>query len=50
MALAYVLSHPLHMFAVVGCATFDKLAENVGALSLKLDDASLDWLSSGKKN
>jgi aryl-alcohol dehydrogenase-like predicted oxidoreductase len=47
VALAYVLGHPLHIFAVVGCTTFDKFAEDVGALSLVLDGATLRWLSSG---
>ncbi len=47
VALAYVLAHPLHMFAVIGCTTFDKFAENVGAVSLKLDEATRSWLSSG---
>jgi aryl-alcohol dehydrogenase-like predicted oxidoreductase len=39
VALAYVLGHPLHMFAVVGCTTFDKFAKNVGALSLNLGES-----------
>ena len=45
VALAYVLCHPLHAFAVVGCTTFEKFAENVTALSLKLDEATLHWLA-----
>jgi aryl-alcohol dehydrogenase-like predicted oxidoreductase len=48
VALAYVLCHPLHAFAVVGCATFEKFAENVAALSLKLDEATLHWLATGR--
>jgi aryl-alcohol dehydrogenase-like predicted oxidoreductase len=48
VALAYVLSHPLHAFAVVGCTTFEKFAENVAALSLKLDEATLHWLATGQ--
>jgi aryl-alcohol dehydrogenase-like predicted oxidoreductase len=48
VALAYVLCHPLHAFAVVGCTTFDKFAENVGALSLKLNEATLHWLATGQ--
>jgi aryl-alcohol dehydrogenase-like predicted oxidoreductase len=47
VALAYVLCHPLHAFAVVGCTTFEKFAENVAALSLKLDEATLHWLATG---
>ena len=48
VALAYVLCHPLHAFAVVGCTTFEKFAENVAALSLKLDEATLHWLATGQ--
>lgn len=47
VALAYVLCHPLHPFAVVGCTSVEKLAENVAALSLKLDESTLRWLSTG---
>jgi aryl-alcohol dehydrogenase-like predicted oxidoreductase len=47
VALAYVLCHPLHPFAVVGCTTFEKFAENIAALSLKLDEATLQWLATG---
>lgn len=47
-ALAYVLCHPLHAFAVVGCTTFDKFAQNVAALSLRLDEAALHWLATGQ--
>lgn len=48
VALAYVLCHPLHVFAVVGCTTFDKFAQNVAALSLRLDQATRHWLASGQ--
>ncbi|BBY06245.1 aldo/keto reductase [Mycobacterium noviomagense] len=47
VALAYVLCHPLHAFAVVGCTTSEKFAENVAALSVKLDEATLHWLATG---
>jgi aryl-alcohol dehydrogenase-like predicted oxidoreductase len=47
VALAYVLCHPLHVFAVVGCTTFAKFAENVAAASLKLDEPTLQWLATG---
>lgn len=46
-ALAYVLRQPLQVFAVVGCTTFEKFAENVAALSLELDEATLHWLVTG---
>lgn len=48
VALAYVLCHPLHAFAVVGCTTFEKFAQNVAALSLRLDEATLPWLATGQ--
>jgi aryl-alcohol dehydrogenase-like predicted oxidoreductase len=48
VALAYVLCHPLHAFAVVGCKTFEKFAENVAAFCLKLDEATLAWLATGQ--
>ncbi|AGZ50301.1 aldo/keto reductase [Mycobacterium kansasii] len=47
VALAYVLCQPLDVFAVVGCKTVEKFAENVGALSLTLDEATLHWLATG---
>ncbi|MEB3981991.1 aldo/keto reductase [Mycobacterium sp. 663a-19] len=48
VALAWVLCHPLHVFAVVGCATAEKFADNVAALSLKLDEPTLRWLETGQ--
>lgn len=48
VALAYVLCHPIHPFAVVGCATLDKFAQNVAALSLRLDEGTLHWLATGQ--
>ena len=48
VALAYVLCHPLHAFAVVGCTTSDKFAQDVAALSLRLDEATLHWLATGE--
>lgn len=48
VALAYVLCHQLQAFAVVGCTTAEKFAENVAALSLKLDEATLHWLATGQ--
>jgi aryl-alcohol dehydrogenase-like predicted oxidoreductase len=48
VALAYVLCHPLRPFAVVGCSTTEKLVENVAALSVKLDEATLEWLATGQ--
>jgi aryl-alcohol dehydrogenase-like predicted oxidoreductase len=48
VALAYVLCHPLHAFAIVGCTTAEKFAQNVAAASLKLDEATLEWLATGQ--
>jgi|SRR5579884_2610984 len=48
VALAYVLCHPLRPFAVVGCTTSEKFAENVAALSVELDEATLHWLATGQ--
>jgi aryl-alcohol dehydrogenase-like predicted oxidoreductase len=48
VALAYVLRHPLQVFAVVGCTTIDNFADNVRASSLKLDQATLQWLATGQ--
>ena len=47
VALAYVLRHPLHAFAVVGCRTIEKFADNVAALSLDVDETTLRWLTTG---
>lgn len=47
VALAYVLSHPFNGFAIVGCATREKLAQDVGALSVRLDEAALRYLVAG---
>lgn len=49
VALAYVLSHPLGAFAVIGCATHEKLAEDARALSLHLDESTLRWLATGRR-
>jgi aryl-alcohol dehydrogenase-like predicted oxidoreductase len=48
VALAYVLCHQLHAFAVVGCTTSEQFADNVVAPSLKLDEATLHWLATGQ--
>ncbi|MBS4729542.1 aldo/keto reductase [Mycobacterium sp. SM1] len=48
VALAYVLRHPLGVFAVVGCTSVEKVDDNVAALSLKLDDSTLRWLATGQ--
>jgi len=44
IALAYVLSQPLNIFALVGCRTGAEFAANLAASSLKLSPAELAWL------
>lgn len=44
VALAYVLNHPFNGFAIVGCTKPENLAQDVGALSLELDDATMRYL------
>jgi aryl-alcohol dehydrogenase-like predicted oxidoreductase len=48
VALAYVLRHRLQLFTVVGCSSLEKFADNVCALSLKLDEETLGWLATGQ--
>ncbi len=50
VALAYVLSHPLSVFAVVGCTTHDNLVHDAGSSSLKLDEETLRWLATGRNS
>lgn len=50
VALAYVLCHPLHAFAVIGSTSPEKLADSIGATSLKLDEATLRWLATGQRS
>lgn len=44
VATAYVMSYPLNIFALVGCATPDEYKANMEALSTKLTPAELAWL------
>jgi aryl-alcohol dehydrogenase-like predicted oxidoreductase len=44
IALAYVLSQPLNIFAVVGCQTPAEFATNVAASELQLSPDELAWL------
>ncbi|MCW5852088.1 MAG: aldo/keto reductase [Anaerolineae bacterium] len=44
IALAYVLSQPLNIFALVGCATPDEFRANVEAASVRLTPAEMAWL------
>jgi len=44
IATAYVMSYPLNIFALVGCAHADEYKANMEALSLKLTPAEVAWL------
>ena len=44
IATAYVMSYPLNIFALVGCATPAEYKANMEALSLKLTPTELAWL------
>lgn len=44
IATAYVLSTPLNIFALVGCATGDEFRDNVAASTLRLTPAEIAWL------
>ncbi len=44
IALAYVLSYPLNIFAIVGSATADEVAGNVAAMNLELTEGEMGWL------
>jgi aryl-alcohol dehydrogenase-like predicted oxidoreductase len=48
VALAYLLSQPLRIHALVGCNTGAEFAENVGASALQLTPAELAWLEHGQ--
>jgi 1-deoxyxylulose-5-phosphate synthase len=47
IALAYVMSQPLNIFALVGCNNVGEFRDNVAALSLKLTPEQLAWLEEG---
>ncbi len=44
VALAFVLSQPLNVFTLVGCASGDECRANLEALALKLTPEEIDWL------
>ena len=44
VALAYVLSQPMNIFALVGCRTADEFSANAKALEVKLTKAEMAWL------
>ncbi|HNP70739.1 MAG TPA: aldo/keto reductase [Kouleothrix sp.] len=47
VALAYVLSQPLEVYALVGCQTGAEFRENAAACDLRLTPAELAWLEEG---
>jgi aryl-alcohol dehydrogenase-like predicted oxidoreductase len=44
IAMSYVMSQPLDVYALVGCQKASEFVENVEGLSTKLSQAELDWL------
>jgi aryl-alcohol dehydrogenase-like predicted oxidoreductase len=44
VAMAYVMSAPLDIYALVGCATPDEFRANLAASEVKLDEATREWL------
>jgi aryl-alcohol dehydrogenase-like predicted oxidoreductase len=44
VALAYVMSQPLNIYALVGCANADEFAANAAAADLRLSSEELAWL------
>ena len=47
VALSYVLSQPLDIYALVGCRTPQEFADNVEAASVRLSEKEVRWLESG---
>lgn len=45
LALAYILTSPLNVFALVGAANGDEFAENVRAFDIELTDVERAWLN-----
>ena len=44
IALAYVLTQPLDVYALVGCRTVEEFRQNAAALELKLTPGEISWL------
>jgi len=51
VAMAYIMSQPIDVFALVGCRTGDEFAMNTAVLGQKLNGDELDWvdLRSGER-
>jgi aryl-alcohol dehydrogenase-like predicted oxidoreductase len=50
IALAYVLSQPLDIYAIVGCNTGAEFADNLAALDINLSPSELVWLDLRSEN
>ncbi len=50
LALAYVTSQPLDIYALVGCNSGAEFAANIGALNLELSEEECSWLESGDES
>lgn len=44
ISLAYILSHPLNIFALTGCFSKEEFKSNIKVFSFKLDPEHLAWL------
>ena len=44
IAMAYILSQPLNVFAIVGAANRDECEANAAALDIRLSEEELAWL------
>ena len=50
IALAYVLSSPVNVFALTGCRTPAEFAENAAAVDVRLTPDEVRWLETGERN
>ena len=50
IALAYVLSSPVNVFALTGCRTPAEFAENAAAVEVRLTPQEVRWLETGKRS
>ncbi len=48
VAMAYVMSQPLNIFALVGCRTIKEFRDNTAALDVKLTSEEIAWLEHGE--
>lgn len=48
LALAYVTSQPLNIYALIGCGSGAEFAANLEALNLKLSEQERTWLEQGE--